>query len=103
MFSIIFSQIDLVIGEPYFSFSHLPWHNMFFWYSLNSLFAFDLNNGVTESKQPLSPAFAMPTKATVWAVPVMYRDLWKIRAPVVSTEGFDLGPFDKIIMVRLLD
>ena len=48
-----------------------------------------------------SPTRMMPIKATLWALPVHYRDLWKIRAPVGTTEGFDLQPFDKLIMVSV--
>ena len=30
-------QIDAIIGEPYFSSSLLPWHNLHFWYAVNSI------------------------------------------------------------------
>jgi len=30
-------HIDAVIGEPYFTSSLLPWHNLHFWYVVNSL------------------------------------------------------------------
>ena len=30
-------QIDAVIGEPFFSSSLLPWHNLHYWYALSSL------------------------------------------------------------------
>jgi len=26
-------QIDLIVGEPYFSSTLLPWHNLHFWYA----------------------------------------------------------------------
>ena len=42
----------------------------------------------------------MVSGASLWAVPVMYQDLWKIRAPVEQTEGFHLQPFDALIMVK---
>jgi hypothetical protein len=41
----------------------------------------------------------MPTSGQLWAVPVHYRDLWKIRAPVEVVEGFDLKHFDQVVMV----
>ena len=31
------SKIDAIVGEPFFSFSLLPWHNLHFWYVVNSL------------------------------------------------------------------
>jgi len=111
------NKIDMVIGEPNFSFSLLPWHNLFFWFSLHSVFNFDLsraskekevvkedelkkddNDNTQVKKISIHSDMVMPKKATLWAVPVQYRDLWKIRAPVVNTEGFDLEPFDKLIM-----
>jgi len=41
----------------------------------------------------------MPKQAELWAVPVHYEDLWKIRAPVENVEGFRMDHFDNIIMV----
>ena len=80
------------MGEPNFSFSLLPWHNLFYWYTLNSLWKED----------KLRPKWLLPQRATLWALPVHYKDLWKIRAPVEYTEGFNLQPFDDLIMVSLI-
>merc|ERR1711990_750433 len=33
----------------------------------------------------------------MFCLPVHYRDLWKIRAPLGQVEGFKMGHFDKII------
>ena len=30
-------SVDAIIGEPYFSSSLLPWHNLHFWYAISSL------------------------------------------------------------------
>ena len=87
----MFFQVDIVLGEPNFSFSLLPWHNLFYWYTLNSLWKED----------KLRPKWLLPQRATLWALPVHYKDLWKIRAPVEYTEGFNLQPFDDLIMVSL--
>jgi len=98
------NKIDMVIGEPNFSFSLLPWHNLFFWFSLHSMFTFEKDDGEEKSDEQANVQMAirdemvMPRSATLYALPVQYRDLWKIRAPVGSTEGFDLGPFDNLIM-----
>ena len=49
----------------------------------------------------MRPKWLLPQRATLWALPVHYKDLWKIRAPVEYTEGFNLQPFDDLIMVSL--
>lgn len=36
---------------------------------------------------------------TVWAMAVQFDDLWKIRAPLHSVEGFKMTDFDKLIEV----
>ena len=41
--------------------------------------------------------------ATVWAVAVQFSDLWKIRAPLHSVEGFKMTVFDKLIEVQQND
>ena len=43
----------------------------------------------------------LPKQADLWAVPVHYEHLWKIRAPVENVEGFKMDHFDNIIMVCL--
>ena len=75
-------HFDLVIGEPHFSISSLPWHNLFYWYMLKSL-----------TSKTISPL-----KATVWALPVQFKDLWKIRSPLNEVEGFNVKYFDEIIL-----
>lgn len=84
-------QIDIIFGEPHFSINFLPWHNLLFWFSAQKFLG-------ASPKPTLTPI-----KAELWAVPVHYRDLWKIRAPVGIVEGFDLGHFDKAVMVSSLN
>lgn len=80
----VVEDIDLVLAEPHFSASLLPWHNLYFWYCLNSV--------VTKA------IIIMPIKAVLYAIPVHYQDLWKIRAPLHQVQGFDMKHFDDIIM-----
>ena len=40
----------------------------------------------------------MPRSAELWALPVRFEHLWKIRSPLHSVEGFDMSHFDEIIM-----
>ncbi|XP_067124388.1 protein arginine N-methyltransferase 7 isoform X2 [Centruroides vittatus] len=80
------NEIDILMGEPYFISSILPWDNLHFWYVRSSL-------------EPLlsSSAIVLPGKAMIKGVAVQFRDLHKIRAPVESVEGFNLSSFDKLI------
>jgi len=73
-----------VIGEPHFSVSVLPWHNLLFWFLVHSL---HLPPSVTIS----------PHTATLYLIPVHFTHLWKIRAPLGRVEGFSMKHFDKII------
>lgn len=41
----------------------------------------------------------VPQIGTLKAIGVEFDDLWKIRAPVVNAEGFDLAKFDEMIQV----
>jgi protein arginine N-methyltransferase 7 len=101
----------MVIGEPNFSASLLPWHNLLFWFSFKHIIpieGFKAVEKVGENGNELStagkickldPQFLMPKQAQLWAVPVYYHDLWKIRAPLQKVEGFNMNEFDCLIMV----
>ena len=75
-------DFDVILSEPSFSIAYLPWHNLYFWYMLK-----DVQN-----------VEIMPKKATIWCCPVTFQDLWKIRAPLKTVEGFNVKHFDDIIM-----
>ena len=78
------SGVTSVIAEPHFTVSALPWHNLLFWFVVSSL--------------DLPPTTSIsPSSARMFCLPVHYRDLWKIRAPLGEVEGFKMGHFDKII------
>jgi len=76
--------ISTVIGEPHFTVSVLPWHNLLFWFSISCL------------NLPASTTIS-PCKAKLFILPVHYVDLWKIRAPLRTVEGFKMTHFDNII------
>lgn len=79
-------KIDLVIAEPYFQASSLPWEHLYFWYAASSLSEF------------LSPDVEiLPNGMTIKAMALEFRDLHKIRIPVGNCEGFDISEFDKLI------
>ncbi|KAK5868014.1 hypothetical protein PBY51_012461 [Eleginops maclovinus] len=84
-------QISVLMGEPYFSTSLLPWHSLFFWYSRTALAGL------------LQPGAAiLPSSATLHMAAVEFQDLWRIRAPCGTCEGFDVSPMDEMVQ-RSLD
>ncbi|XP_072242669.1 protein arginine N-methyltransferase 7 [Leuresthes tenuis] len=84
-------QISVLMGEPYFSTSLLPWHSLFFWYCRSALAGL------------LRPdATILPCSASLHMVAVEFQDLWRIRAPCGTCEGFDVTPMDEMVQ-RSLD
>jgi len=76
--------VNAVIAEPHFTTALLPWHNLHLWFLLNSL--------------NLDPSTAiMPSKCRLFLLPMHFDNLWKIRAPLQSIEGFKMDHFDQII------
>ncbi|TRY75974.1 hypothetical protein DNTS_010882 [Danionella cerebrum] len=84
------NQISVLIGEPYFSTSLLPWHSLFFWYCRTAL-----------AQLLLPDASILPRAARLYIVAVEFRDLWRIRAPCGTCEGFDVSPMDEMIQESL--
>ncbi|KAK8730718.1 hypothetical protein OTU49_007885 [Cherax quadricarinatus] len=80
------SPATVTFSEPFFSTSLLPWHSMYCWYLRNSCLHL------------LAPgAIRTPATVKIWGIPVQYRDLWKIRAPLSQCSGFKMDIFDKLI------
>lgn len=84
-------QISVLMGEPYFSTSLLPWHSLFFWYCRTALAGFLQPN-----------ATILPCSASLHLLAVEFQDLWRIRAPCGTCEGFDVRPMDEMVQ-RSLD
>lgn len=79
-------KVSFLLGEPFFTTSLLPWHNLYFWYVRTSV------------DQHLAPgAVVMPQAASLHAVIVEFRDLWRIRSPCGDCEGFDVHIMDDMI------
>lgn len=79
-------KVSLLLGEPFFTTSLLPWHNLYFWYVRTSV------------DQHLAPgAVVMPQAASLHTVIVEFRDLWRIRSPCGDCEGFDVHIMDDMI------
>ncbi|KAG0422940.1 hypothetical protein HPB47_001226 [Ixodes persulcatus] len=79
-------RANLLLSEPFFSTSLLPWHNLQFWFLR------------PEIEHLLAPgAITLPGTAVFYGLAVEFDHLWKIRAPVREAEGFDLSAFDELI------
>ena len=89
-YTVIIFQPTVLLGEPFFSASVVPWHNIHFWYARSAL----------SDLLPEKPSI-VPCCATMRAIGVEFDHLWKIRAPVGNCEGFKLDTFDRIIEVKL--
>ncbi|XP_004371702.1 protein arginine N-methyltransferase 7 isoform X1 [Trichechus manatus latirostris] len=84
-------KVSLLLGEPFFTTSLLPWHNLYFWYVRTAV------------DQHLVPsAIVMPQAASLHAMVVEFRDLWRIRSPCGDCEGFDVHIMDDMVK-RALD
>lgn len=80
-----------MISEPYFTNCVRPWELMCFWHLTNVL------------KSSFAPNVTIiPQYGILKAVAVHFDDLWKIRAPVISAEGFNLSKFDEMVQVFVL-
>uniref|UniRef100_A0A8C4ESF1 Protein arginine methyltransferase 7 n=1 Tax=Dicentrarchus labrax TaxID=13489 RepID=A0A8C4ESF1_DICLA len=86
----LFFQISVLMGEPYFSTSLLPWHSLFFWYCRTTLAGLLRPN-----------ATILPCSATLHMMAVEFQDLWRIRAPCGTCEGFDVTPMDEMVQQSL--
>jgi len=79
-------QVDVILGEPFFTSGLFPWHNLYFWYA-----------AVSAAKINRRGVKIVPQGATLKAMAVEFDDLWKFHAPVNIVEGFDISLFDKLI------
>ncbi|XP_065333722.1 protein arginine N-methyltransferase 7 [Cloeon dipterum] len=80
-------KAQLVLAEPYFEEALLPWHNLRFWKKLRSL----------------GSQSVLPLGASIWAMPVQFTHLWKIRAPLGTCMGFKMDHFDELIMKSIVE
>ncbi|XP_075045016.1 protein arginine N-methyltransferase 7 [Mixophyes fleayi] len=84
------SKVSALIGEPFFTTSLLPWHNLYFWYSRSAL-----------SGNMTKDCTVLPLSASLYVLAVEFRDLWRIRSPCRSCEGFDVSIMDEMIKKSL--
>ncbi|XP_078602740.1 protein arginine N-methyltransferase 7-like [Branchiostoma floridae x Branchiostoma japonicum] len=79
-------KVAMVIAEPYYSSSLLPWHSLYFWYVCTRL-RHKLQGG----------AAVLPARAELVAVAMDFENLWRLRAPVGTVEGFDISVMDQMV------
>ncbi|NXU19031.1 ANM7 methyltransferase, partial [Pardalotus punctatus] len=79
-------KISVLVGEPFFTTSLLPWHNLYFWYARTSL-----------STHLASDVTVLPQSASLHMMIVEFQDLWRIRSPCGTCEGFDVQTMDDMI------
>ncbi|XP_010126413.1 PREDICTED: protein arginine N-methyltransferase 7 isoform X2 [Chlamydotis macqueenii] len=79
-------KISVLIGEPFFTTSLLPWHNLYFWYARTAVTS-HLTSSVT----------VLPQSASLHMMIVEFEDLWRIRSPCGICEGFDVQTMDDMI------
>ncbi|XP_063801426.1 protein arginine N-methyltransferase 7 isoform X2 [Pseudophryne corroboree] len=84
------NKVSALIGEPFFTTSLLPWHNLYFWYSRSAL-----------SDNMTTDCAVLPMSATLYMLAVEFRDLWRIRSPCGTCEGFDVRIMDEMIKKSL--
>lgn len=81
----------LILSEPYYRNSILPWDNMEFWYTKENII-----NLLRDSKQVKS-INTIPIKFKLKGCAVQFDNLWKIAAPLNKCEGFSMTEFDRLI------
>ncbi|NXA54393.1 ANM7 methyltransferase, partial [Nothocercus julius] len=79
-------KISVLLGEPFFTTSLLPWHNLYFWYARTAV-TMHLASDVT----------VLPQSASLHMMIVEFQDLWRIRSPCGTCEGFDVRTMDDMI------
>ena len=108
------SQIGVVFSEPHFNTSLLPWHNIRTNFLLKESRHFlpqptskkaSVDATSVEGKSRISSvapvdvltsALVLPAQMELYALPVSFLNLWKIRAPCHQRCGFDLKLFDEV-------
>jgi hypothetical protein len=90
-----------VLGEPVFQSSILPWHNLFFiqwWQQKRSQ---QWKHLLPTDDDGSAVMTTVPARAHIYAMAIDLKDLWKIRAPVRTTQGLDLLHFDQLMEVAI--
>ncbi|KAK0420616.1 hypothetical protein QR680_014795 [Steinernema hermaphroditum] len=76
---------EMIVGEPFYLSSMLPWNNLRFWY-----------DSIAICKRFSTPIQILPKRFILYAIPLDFEHLWKIASPVGTVEGFNLSIFDNV-------
>jgi protein arginine N-methyltransferase 7 len=87
-----FQTIDIILSEPFFSKSILPWDNLHFYYLIQQYRSCFRSN-----------IKLFPGKARIRCLVLEFDNLHKIRSPVKQCCQFDLTPFDEEILQASLN
>ncbi|XP_063970018.1 protein arginine N-methyltransferase 7-like isoform X1 [Lytechinus pictus] len=80
------NKVSVLLAEPFFLTSLLPWHNLYLWYAWSAL------------RPLLAPDVKLlPSRGKLMGIAIQFDDLWKFHAPVRTLEGFDVRIFDNIV------
>ncbi|KAK4876816.1 hypothetical protein RN001_009322 [Aquatica leii] len=80
-------EINLILAQPHFFTSILPWDGLYFAYSIKKIQNLLSDNCVIA-----------PKSFTIKGIVVEFNDLQKIRLPLGNVEGFEMTHFDSLIM-----
>eukprot|EP00049_Salpingoeca_infusionum_P004985 m.86606 g.86606 ORF g.86606 m.86606 type:complete len:298 (+) comp12814_c0_seq3:1638-2531(+) len=81
--TMIDTKVDLIIGEPSFSSSLVPWHNLHFWYAASAMKPFCVD-----------ATRILPNRAWLVVMAVRFAHLHTLRLPVQNVCDFDLQDYD---------
>jgi len=84
--------IDMILSEPFFTSSILPWDNLHFYYLIQQYHSYFRSN-----------IQLFPRKARIRCLALEFDNLHKIRSPVKQCCQFDLTPFDEQILEASLN
>ncbi|TKR64488.1 hypothetical protein L596_025011 [Steinernema carpocapsae] len=84
-FNEVSQKPDLIVGEPFYLSSMLPWNNLRFWYDTDAM-----------RKRFNAKIDTLIKNFVLYAIPLNFEHLWKIASPVGTVEGFDLSRFDDV-------
>lgn len=77
---------SLILGEPFFLSSVLPWDNLPFWYEVEKIRSLHGDNSIP----------VMPKRCSIRAIPMKFRDLHLTAGRVGTVNGFNLSKFDDL-------
>lgn len=83
----ILNEVTDVICDPNFSTAILPWENLKIAYLLYKY------------RENLKIVELVPESFELWAMPVEFQDLQKIRIPLIRCEGVNMSIFDDLVEV----